>query len=90
MKTMCLMDCSEPPKVAVTELDAPIETVHVLDPRHAPPQPVNVELELPSGVAVSATWLLAGKLAAQLAPQLIPAGLLVTVPVPGPKRITVN
>ena len=57
-------------------------------PLHAPPQPVNV---VPAaGVAVSVTVLPLAKLALQVPPQLIPAGLLMTVPVPLPVLLIVS
>jgi hypothetical protein len=49
-----------------------------------------VNVELPVGVAVSTTWLPLVKLAAQVVGQLIPAGLLITVPVPVPASVTVS
>ena len=42
------------------------------------------------GVAVRVTWVFAGKLAVQAVGQLIPAGLLVTVPAPVAGVATVN
>src|SRR5262249_36052966 len=41
-----------------------------------------VKLQPAAGVAVSATWAPLGKFAPQLPPQSIPAGALVTVPLP--------
>ena len=49
-------------------------------PLQAPPQPENVAPEF--GVSVSVTAVPAGKLALQAPGQAIPAGLLVTVPLP--------
>jgi hypothetical protein len=49
---------------------------------------VNAEPAL--GVAVRVTTVPLRKSAAHVAPQLIPAGLLVTVPVPAPARVTVS
>jgi len=72
--------------VAVTDWAAFMVTVQVPVPLQAPLQPVNVELG--SGVAVSVTMVPLAKLAEQVAPQLIPAGLLVTVPVPVPVLLT--
>src|SRR5690348_10269314 len=52
---------------------------------HAPDHPANA---LPvAGVAVSVSGI-AGKLAEHTPPQLIPAGLDVTVPEPVPERVT--
>jgi len=73
-------------KVAVTDWAAFIVTEHVLVPLQAPLQPVNVEPA--AGVAASVTVPLND--AEQLVPQLIPAGLLVTVPVPEPLKVTVR
>ena len=68
-------------KLAVTLRAAPIVTVQVGDnPAQAPPQPVNESF--PAPIAVKITLLLALKFAEQLAPQLIPAGVLVTRPLP--------
>jgi hypothetical protein len=47
-------------------------------PLHAPPQPARPQAA--AGLAVSVTWIPALKLAAQLAPQSMPAGELVTLP----------
>ena len=74
--------------MAVTVVaDAMIVVVQVPVPEHPPPdQPVNVEP--PAGVAVRVTDvpLLYGS--EQSAPQFMPAGLLVTVPVPEPALVT--
>jgi hypothetical protein len=51
-------------------------------PVHAPPQPENVEPVV--GVAVSVTEVPQSKVAMQVAPQLIPVGLLPTRPLPVP------
>jgi|SRR5689334_1675093 len=76
-------------KVAVTVWSAFITTVHEPVPPHPPPlQPVKVEP--PVGAAVSTTVLPIAKSAAQVVPQEIPAGLLVTVPVPVPDLLTVK
>ena len=64
--------------VAVTERAAVIDTVHVPVPVHAPLQPANVEPD--AGVALKVTTVPLLKEAEQVLPQLIPAGLLVTVP----------
>jgi len=58
-------------------------TVQVPVPEQPPPlQPAKAELE--SGVAVRVTPEPTVKFAEQVAPQLIPEGALVTVPVPAP------
>src|SRR5262245_27791616 len=76
-------------KLAVTVWSAFIVTVHEPVPLQPPPlQPVNVEP--PVGAAVRATVLPLGKSEAQVAPQEMPLGLLVTVPVPVPDLLTVN
>ena len=54
----------------------------------SPPKPAKVEPA--SGVAVSVTTVPVAKAAEQVAPQSIPAGLLVTVPVPAPSLLTVR
>ena len=73
----------------MTVVAAESVTVQVPAPEQPPPlQPVKVEPA--AGAAVSVTAAPLAKLAAQVAPQLIPAGLLVTVPVPAPAAVTVN
>ena len=51
-------------------------------------QPVNVDPA--AGAAARVTVVPLVKLAAQVAPQLIPAGELVTVPLPVPDGVTVS
>jgi hypothetical protein len=51
-------------------------------PVHGPDHPANVVPAL--GVAVSVTVVLVGKLAVHVGAQVMPAGTLVTVPVPVP------
>jgi len=76
-------------KVAVTVVAAEIVTVQLPVPEQPPPvQPVKVEPAAGAAVSVMAAPL--AKLAEQVAPQVIPAGLLVTVPVPAPAGVTVN
>jgi hypothetical protein len=73
--------------VAVTETFEFMTTVHVPVPLQAPPlQPVNTEL--PWGDAVSVTVEPELKVAEQVAPQLIPAGELETLPDPLPDLVT--
>lgn len=67
-------------KVAVTEVAAETVTLQAALPLQAPPQPVNVN-PVPA-VAVNVTWVPLVKVAVQVGPQLIPDGLLATVPVP--------
>lgn len=68
--------------VAVTDLAASMVTVQVPVPEQAPLQPTKTELAV--GVAVRVTWVPASKVAEQVAPQLIPAGEEMTVPLPVP------
>ena len=74
--------------VAVTDWAALIDTVQVLPTAllQAPPQPVKA---LPAeGVAVRVTEVPLLKLAEQVLPHEIPAGLLLTVPLPVPTFAT--
>src|SRR5437879_10933710 len=69
------------PIFALTVVAPEILTVQAPVPVHPPPvQPVNAEFAC--GVAVSVTAVPIGKLAEQVPPQAMPAGLLVTVPSP--------
>jgi len=64
-------------------------TVQLLVPLQPPPlQPVNIDPAV--ALAVNVTLLLMEKLAMQVAPQLMPAGLLVTVPTPVPALDTIS
>src|SRR2546425_12088513 len=75
--------------VAVTVVAALRVTVQVPGPEQPPPvQPRKVEPA--AGAAVSVTAVPLAKLAAQVAPQVMPAGLLVTVPAPVPALETVS
>ena len=70
MTKLALADCAE----FIVTLQPPV-------PLHAPPQPENAAPE--PGVSLSVTVVPAGKLALQEPEeQLMPAGLLATVPVP--------
>jgi hypothetical protein len=71
------------PKFAVTEVAAVMLTVQVPAPvQPAPLQPVKID---PGAArAVNVTAVLDGKEYEQLEPQLIPTGLLLTVPLPAP------
>jgi hypothetical protein len=76
-------------KVALTDRSALIVTVHVPFPEQPLPlQPEKVEPV--AALAVSVTELPFANPAEQVAPQLIPAGLDVTVPVPFPAFVTVS
>jgi hypothetical protein len=75
-------------KVAVTDVFTLIVTLQVVVPLHAPPHPAKVEP--PVGVAVSVTSVPSSNVPTHCEPQLMPAGELVTVPVPLPARLTVN
>src|SRR5213592_1808343 len=76
-------------KVAVTMVAALRVTVQAPGPEQPPPlQPLKVEPA--AGAAVSVTAVPLVKLAAQVAPQVMPAGLLVTVPAPVPALETVS
>jgi hypothetical protein len=69
--------------VAVTFLAVSISSVHVVaapNDEQSPPQPVKVEPE--EAVAVKLTDTPVLKLALQVAPQVIPPGLLLTEPFP--------
>src|SRR3989449_3637914 len=74
---------------AVTVVAALRVTGQAPGPEQPPPlQPLKVEPA--AGAAVSVTAVPPAKLAAQVAPQVMPAGLLVTVPAPVPALETVS
>jgi hypothetical protein len=79
---------AEVANVAVTEAFAVGVTLHVPVPVHAPNQPVNVEPV--AGVAVSVMAVPLAKLAEQVVPQVMPAGELLTDPVPVPASTTLS
>ncbi|PYN64454.1 MAG: hypothetical protein DMD93_22490 [Candidatus Rokuibacteriota bacterium] len=73
----------------MTVVAAETETTHDPVPEHPPPlQPPKVDPA--AGVAVSVTAVPLVKLAAQVAPHVMPAGALVTVPLPVPALETVR
>src|SRR5947199_7725114 len=75
--------------VAVTVVAALRVTVQAPVPEQPPPlQPPKVEPA--AGAAVSVTAVPLVKLAAQVAPQVIPPGELLTVPFPVPAGVTVR
>jgi hypothetical protein len=75
-------------KLALTDFAALIVTVQAPVPEQLPPQPVKVAVA--DGVAVSVTTVPLMNEAEHVVPHEIPAGLLVTVPVPVPARDTVK
>jgi len=74
--------------VAVTDVLALTVTRHEAVPVQAPDQPAKVDPA--AATAVSVTTVPLANPALHLVPQLIPLGLLVTVPPPVPARVTVN
>src|SRR5215831_12497325 len=73
-------------KVAVTVIGALTVTTQVPVPEQGALQPANVEPE--AAVAVSVTEVRDATDSAHVAPQLMPAGELVTVPLPEPALAT--
>jgi hypothetical protein len=74
--------------VAVAEVFAESETTQEPVPEQAPDHPAKVEPA--AGAAVSVTVVPLSKFAVQVLPQLIPEGVLVTVPEPSPLACTVS
>jgi hypothetical protein len=75
---------------AVTLIMSSTITVHVgTEPEHTPPDQL-VNVEPTAGVAVSSTMVPFGNDEAQVAPQLMPATSLATVPCPVPDLVTVR
>jgi len=74
--------------VAVTLSLALRVTVQVVLPLHAPPQ--LAKYELTPALEVKVTWVPGGNVAVHELPHVMPEGLLVTVPVPVPPRLTFN
>lgn len=75
-------------KLALTALALSTTTVQAPVPVHAPPQPAKLEPVAGVGVSVTLEPLAYGS--SQSVPQLIPAGLLVTVPTPEPVLLTLS
>jgi hypothetical protein len=90
MKTMWLMALSEPfsLKVAVTATAFAPLMVHAAVPEQAPDHPAKVELA--AGAAFRVTEVPALKVEEHVCPQLMPAGVLVMTPVPGPATDTAS
>ena len=86
---MCLIDCREALKVAVTEAAEFMFRVQLPVPEQAPLQPENTEPSL-LGVADKLTLVPLLKLALHELVQSMPAGLLWTLPLPEPEIETVN
>ena len=74
--------------VAVTAVAALTVTTHAPVPLQAPPQPAKTEPS--AALCVNVTCVPLAKLAAQVSGQIIPAGVLFTVPLPVPASVTVN
>jgi hypothetical protein len=93
MKMMCLSE-ARPPLAGAAERIAPTAVslsrvrLHGAVPEHAPVHPVKVEPSL--GFAVNVTDDPVVNLALHVSPQLMPAGALVTVPVPLPEFVTIS
>jgi hypothetical protein len=83
------MLCMEPPNVAVTVVPAFSVIAQVPVPVQVLPLQPAKEKVLP-GVAVNVTCVPFAKFAEQVVGQLIPLGLLVTLPVPVPAKLTVK
>jgi len=85
MKTMCLSKArpwlgGAAEKFAPTEVSCCMVRLHAAVPEQAPVQPLKIESAL--GFAVNTTDVPVAKVALQARPQLMPAGALVTVPLP--------
>jgi hypothetical protein len=86
--TVSVLDVVDTLNVAVTELLLLNITLHELVPLQAPDQPAKMEPAVGVGVSDTVDPLL--KVALQIAPQLMPLGVLVTVPAPVPESVTVR
>ena len=93
MKTMCLSEAKPASggaaeKIAPTAVSLSNVKLHGAVPEHDPVHPVKLEPLL--GFAVNVTDVPVAKVALHVDPQLMPAGALVTVPVPLPESVTVS
>jgi hypothetical protein len=86
--TVSVLDVIEVLNVALTVLLALNVTVHAPIPLHAPDQPTKAEPAAAVGVRVTTVPVL--KTALQVDPQLMPLGLLATVPLPLPDATTAS
>jgi len=75
-------------KLALTIMSALMVTTQLPASEHAPPHPTKVELAF--GVAVSVTTVPCAKRGVQGLVQLAPVGMLVTVPIPLPGKLTLR
>src|SRR5512132_722716 len=75
-------------KVAVTERAALMVTVQAAVPEQAPDQPLKADRGVAAAVSVSTVPYL--NVCAQAAPQLMPAGLEMTVPTPFPAFVSAS
>src|SRR3954451_16340946 len=80
--------CGRALKVAVTAFAASVVTWQAPVPVQEPLQPAKADPA--TAVGVSVTGVPSGKSCAHVAPQLIPAGALTTVPAPVPVLVTVS
>jgi hypothetical protein len=76
------------PKLAEIVAFAFSVMLHAPVPLHPPDHPPNVEVD--PGASLSVTTVPAANVYLQVEPQLMPAGLLVMVPVPVPELCTVS
>jgi len=80
--------CADKLKVAVTDVFFVRDTVQPAVPLQAPPQPEKLDPD--AGLAVRVIFVPELKFAVQVFPQLMPDGLLLTLPVPDPESCTVS
>jgi hypothetical protein len=93
MKTICLSEAKPASggaavKIAPTAVSLSSVKLHGAVPEHAPVHPIKLEPWLE--FAVNVTEVPVAKAALHVSPQLMPAGALVTVPVPLPESVRVS